>query len=178
MFINTEKWITNIGTFSGCKQKNLLWPNHFFNSFLSILVLKTGDIKLNFEPNKKSHSYFSYCCWQLLQRWRPTILFINMILYVLFLIPHLRQRSHQRGVTKVNKVKCHKTFLNFWLCSLWQCGKTSHQYFSDYLCVWIGYYSYVKTERRTLICFPIFWALQQLRFPVIKHWGYSCISIT
>ena len=30
---------------------------------MSILVLKTGDIELNPGPNKKSHSYFSCCHW-------------------------------------------------------------------------------------------------------------------
>ena len=30
---------------------------------MSILVLKTGDIELNTGPNKKSHSYFSCCHW-------------------------------------------------------------------------------------------------------------------
>ena len=30
---------------------------------MSILVLKAGDIELNPEPNKKSHSYFCCCQW-------------------------------------------------------------------------------------------------------------------
>ena len=30
---------------------------------MSILVLKAGDIELNSGPNKKSHSYFSCCHW-------------------------------------------------------------------------------------------------------------------
>ena len=37
--------------------------NFFYISFLSILVLKAGDIGLNPGPNKKSHSYFSCCHW-------------------------------------------------------------------------------------------------------------------
>ena len=37
--------------------------NCFYNSFLSILLLKAGDIELNPGPNKKSHSYFSCCHW-------------------------------------------------------------------------------------------------------------------
>ena len=30
---------------------------------MSVLVLKAGDIELNPGPNKKSHSYFSCCYW-------------------------------------------------------------------------------------------------------------------
>ena len=33
----------------------------FYNVFLSILILKAGDIEINPEPPKKSHSYF--CCY-------------------------------------------------------------------------------------------------------------------
>ena len=47
------------------------WFNHnfqvFFNfsysSFLSNFVLRAGDIVLNPGPNKRSHSYFSCCHW-------------------------------------------------------------------------------------------------------------------
>ena len=35
----------------------------FYNVFLSILILKTGDIKLNPGPNKNSHSYLSCSHW-------------------------------------------------------------------------------------------------------------------
>ena len=35
----------------------------FYNSFLSILILKAGDNELNPGPHKKSHSYFSCCHW-------------------------------------------------------------------------------------------------------------------
>ena len=37
--------------------------NFFYNSFLSILALKAGDIELNTGPNKNSHSYFFCCHW-------------------------------------------------------------------------------------------------------------------
>ena len=37
----------------------------FFNDvFLSILILKAGDIELSPGPNKNSHSYFSCCHWK------------------------------------------------------------------------------------------------------------------
>ena len=35
----------------------------FYNSFLSILVLKAADIELNPGPNKKSYSHFPCCHW-------------------------------------------------------------------------------------------------------------------
>ena len=42
-------------------QSSIVFCNLFYNSFLLILVLKSVDIELNSEPNKKSHSYFSCC---------------------------------------------------------------------------------------------------------------------
>ena len=35
----------------------------FYNIFLSIFVLKVGDIELNPEPKKIPYSYFSCCHW-------------------------------------------------------------------------------------------------------------------
>ena len=76
MLINTEQWHAGIGTFH-CRifffsnKKACCDPiinskcffNCFYNSFLSILVLKTSDTELNPGSNKKSHSYFSCCHW-------------------------------------------------------------------------------------------------------------------
>ena len=74
MPVNTEQWRAGIGTFHGrifffsnkntCCNPIIFFKcffNFFYNSFLSILVLKAGDTELNPGPNKKSHSYF-YCC--------------------------------------------------------------------------------------------------------------------
>ena len=118
MPVNMEKCHAGIGTFHGrifffSNKKAYCDPiiifkcffNFFYNSFLSILVLKAGDIELNPGPNKKSHSYFSCCHWNI--KSLPTdnyckvaalslIQFINMIFYVLvklFLIPHLNQMT-------------------------------------------------------------------------------------
>ena len=76
MPVNTEQWRAGIGTFHGrifffsnkkaCCNPIIIFKcffNFFYNSFLSILVLKAGDIELNPGPNKKSHSYFSCCHW-------------------------------------------------------------------------------------------------------------------
>ena len=76
MPINTEEWCAGVGTFHGrmfffsnrkaCCNPIMIFKcflNFFYNSFLFILVLKAGDIKLNSGPNKKSHSYFSCCNW-------------------------------------------------------------------------------------------------------------------
>ena len=76
MPVNTEQWRAGIGTFHGpwfffsnkkacCEPISIFkcFFNFFYSSFLSILVLKAGDIELNPWPNKKSHSYFSYCHW-------------------------------------------------------------------------------------------------------------------
>ena len=76
MPINTEQWRAGIGTFHGwiffftikracCDPINIYksFLNFFFDSFLSIFVMKAGDIELNPGPNKKSHSYFSCCHW-------------------------------------------------------------------------------------------------------------------
>ena len=63
-------WLDIHGTFHN--QKSLLWSNpnlqifffFFFNNwFLSILVLKSGDIELDPESSKTSPSYFSCCHW-------------------------------------------------------------------------------------------------------------------
>ena len=35
----------------------------FYNVFLSILILKAGDIELNLGPQKNFHPYFSCCHW-------------------------------------------------------------------------------------------------------------------
>ena len=119
MAVNTGQWRECIGTFHDrifffLKKKACCDPiiifkwffNFFHNSFLSILVLKAGDIELNPGPNKKSHSYFPCCHWNVnslpnenyceVSALRPIILFINMIFYVLvklFLISHLNQMT-------------------------------------------------------------------------------------
>ena len=71
---NTEQWRAGIGIFHGrifffsnkkaCCDPIIIFKcffYFFYDSFLSILVLKAGDIELNPGPNKKSHSYFSCC---------------------------------------------------------------------------------------------------------------------
>ena len=74
MPVNTEQWRAGIGRFHGrilfsqkaCFDSVMIFKcffNFFYNSFLSILVLKAGDIELNSRPNKMSHSYFSCCHW-------------------------------------------------------------------------------------------------------------------
>ena len=74
MPVNTERWRAGIGTFhdriffftnrNTCCDPIIIFKcffNFFYDSFLSVLVLQAGDIELNPGPNKKSHSYF-YCC--------------------------------------------------------------------------------------------------------------------
>ena len=76
MPINTEQWCAGIATFYGriffsttkraCHDPIIICKsffNFFYSSFLSILVLKAGDIELNSGPNKKLHSYFSCSHW-------------------------------------------------------------------------------------------------------------------
>ena len=74
MSINTEQWSVSVGPFvagySFLQQKELdliiifrCFLNFFYSSFLSNFVLRAGDIELNPGPNKKSHSYFSCCHW-------------------------------------------------------------------------------------------------------------------
>ena len=71
---NTDKWRAGIGTFHGriffsttkracCDSINICksFLNFFYSLFLSILVLKAGDIELKPGPKKKSHSCFSCC---------------------------------------------------------------------------------------------------------------------
>ena len=76
MSVNTEQWRAGIGKFHcrifffsnkiSCFDPVIIFKlffNFFHNSFLSILVLKAGDLELNLGPNKNSHSYFSCCHW-------------------------------------------------------------------------------------------------------------------
>ena len=117
MLINTEQWRAGAGTFNGriffsttkrvyCDPINICksFFNFFYSLFLSILVLKTADVELNPGTNKKPHSYFSCCHWNLnslpndsyckVATLKPHNRTINMILYVLvklFLILHLHQ---------------------------------------------------------------------------------------
>ena len=76
MPVNAEQWRAGFGTFHGqifffsnknaCCDPIIIFKhflNFFYKSFFSILVLKAGDIELNPGPNKKSHSYFSCCHW-------------------------------------------------------------------------------------------------------------------
>ena len=73
---NTEQWRAFIGIFherifffsnkKACCDPVITFRcffNFFYNSFLSILELKTADTELNPRANKKSHSYFSCCHW-------------------------------------------------------------------------------------------------------------------
>ena len=85
MPVNIDQWRAGIRRFHSClvilktktqtnKQTNkkkfsdpviifkCLFP-FLYNLFLSILILKAGDIELNHELNKNSHSYFSWCHW-------------------------------------------------------------------------------------------------------------------
>ena len=76
MPVNIDQWRAGIGRFH-CHlvipkpKKKLSDPfiiftwifTFFYNVFLSILILKTGDIELNPGPQKHSHSYFSCCHW-------------------------------------------------------------------------------------------------------------------
>ena len=75
MPVNTDQWRAGIGRFYSHlvipKTKKISDPaiiftrilTFFYNVFLSILILKVGDIELNPGPPKNSHSYFSCCHW-------------------------------------------------------------------------------------------------------------------
>ena len=76
MPVNTDQWHAGIGKFHSCiinlkNENNFPDPiiafkcmlTFFFNVFLSIFILKTGDIELNPGPPKIPHSYFSCCQW-------------------------------------------------------------------------------------------------------------------
>ena len=76
MPVNIVQWRIGIGRFHSSlvipkTKKKISDPviifkcifTFFWNVFLSILILKTGDIELNPVPNKNSHSYFSCCHW-------------------------------------------------------------------------------------------------------------------
>ena len=76
MSVNIDQWHACFGRFHSClvilktKKKKLSHPviifncifTFFYGVFLSILILKVADIKLNPGPDKNSHSYFS-CQW-------------------------------------------------------------------------------------------------------------------
>ena len=73
MPFNIDQWHAGIGRFHSHpvipKTKKISDPviifkcifTFFYNVFLSILILKAGDIELNPGPPKNSHSYFSCC---------------------------------------------------------------------------------------------------------------------
>ena len=76
MPVNIVQWRIGIGRFHSSlvipkTKKKISDPviifkcifTFFWNVFLSILILKAGDIELNPVPNKNSHSYFSCCHW-------------------------------------------------------------------------------------------------------------------
>ena len=119
MPVNTEQWHAGIGTFHG---RIFFFSNKkvgcdpiiifkcffyfFYNSFLSILLLKAGDIELNPGPNKKSHSYFSCCHWNInslptnnyckvatLKAYNSVYKHDFLCFSETFLIPHLNQMT-------------------------------------------------------------------------------------
>ena len=70
MLINTEQWRAGIGTFHGrisfstikraCCDPIIIFEsffNFFYNSFLAIPVMKTGDIELNLRPSNVSFKF-------------------------------------------------------------------------------------------------------------------------
>ena len=76
MPVNIDQWRAGIGRFHSrtviSKTKNKFSDpiiifkcmlTFFYNIFLSILVLKAGDIELNPGPKKIPFSYFSCCHW-------------------------------------------------------------------------------------------------------------------
>ena len=76
MPVNIDQWCTSIGRFHSClaipkTKKKLSDPviifkcifTFFYNVFLSILILKVGDIELNPGLQKQSHSYFNWHHW-------------------------------------------------------------------------------------------------------------------
>ena len=76
MPVNINQWRPGIGRFHSHlvilkTKKKLSDPvvifkcifTFFCNVFLSILILKPGDIELNPGPQKNSHSYLSCCQW-------------------------------------------------------------------------------------------------------------------
>ena len=78
MLVNIDQWCTSIGRFHSFlailkTKKKLSDPviifkcifTFFYNVFLSILILKVGDIELNPGLQKHSHSYFSWHHWNL-----------------------------------------------------------------------------------------------------------------
>ena len=102
---------------------------------MSILVLKAGDIELNSGPNKKSHSYFSCCHWNVNSSptWNSYLIDIVKLQHGVIIKGYNLIRSDhpsniKRGgvgivcITKSRSTHCKHHIFN-WMPSLWSCNK-------------------------------------------------------